>query len=54
VTGGIKDVLDRQRAWRSADFRYNNRSSLGVDDNTRARTALKGITGKRLTYQQAR
>lgn len=35
------------------DFRYNNRASLGVDDNARARTALKGITGKRLTYQQA-
>lgn len=36
------------------DFRYNNRSSTGVDDNTRTETALKGIDGKRLTYQQAR
>lgn len=36
------------------DFRYNNRSALGVDDQTRAVTALKGVTGKRLTYQQAR
>jgi transposase-like protein len=36
------------------DFRYNNRVALGVDDKTRARKALKGISGKRLTYQQAR
>ena len=36
------------------DFRYNNRASLGVDDKTRAKKALQGITGKRLTYQQAR
>lgn len=36
------------------DFRYNNRTALGVDDKARAVTALKGISGKRLTYQQAR
>jgi transposase-like protein len=35
------------------DFRYNARIALGVDDDTRTRTALKGVTGKRLTYQQA-
>jgi len=35
------------------DFRYNNRASLGVNDNERAREALRGITGKRLTYKQA-
>lgn len=33
------------------DFRYSNRAKLGVDDNARTRKALKGITGKRLTYQ---
>jgi transposase-like protein len=33
------------------DFRYNNRSALGVDDQDRADKALKGITGKRLTYR---
>jgi transposase-like protein len=33
------------------DFRYNNRTSVGVDDGERARTALKGIVGKRLTYR---
>ncbi|MSP74980.1 MAG: IS1595 family transposase [Rhodospirillaceae bacterium] len=36
------------------DFRFNNRSALGVDDNARTTTALKGVSGKRLTYQQAR
>jgi hypothetical protein len=33
------------------DFRYNNRTKLGVDDAQRAETALKGIVGKRLTYK---
>jgi transposase-like protein len=32
------------------DFRYNNRSGLGVSDAERAVAALKGIDGKRLTY----
>jgi hypothetical protein len=33
------------------DFRYNNRSGLGVDDQQRAALAVKGAQGKRLTYQ---
>jgi hypothetical protein len=33
------------------DFRYNNRTALGVDDETRALKALKGVAGKRLTYK---
>jgi transposase-like protein len=33
------------------DFRYNNRSALGVEDGERAAKALKGIEGKRLTYR---
>jgi hypothetical protein len=33
------------------DFRYSNRSRLGVEDQERARLALKGVTGKRLTYR---
>jgi len=33
------------------DFRYSNRVALGVDDTTRASRVLKGIVGKRLTYQ---
>ena len=35
------------------DFRYNNRVGLGVDDTERAKNALRGIVGKRLTYQTA-
>ena len=33
------------------DFRHNERSGLGVNDTMRAERALKGIVGKRLTYQ---
>ncbi len=33
------------------DFRYTNRVALGVDDVQRATNLLKGVTGKRLTYQ---
>jgi len=36
------------------DFRYNNRSGLGIEDTERAERALKGIEGKRLTYRQPR
>jgi len=36
------------------DFRYNNRSGLGVEDIERAQRILKGIEGKRLTYRQPR
>lgn len=32
------------------DFRYNNREAQGVDDSTRSINALRGISGKRLTY----
>jgi transposase-like protein len=35
------------------DFRYSNRIALGYNDADRADTLLKGITGKRLTYQRA-
>jgi transposase-like protein len=35
------------------DFRYNNRSKLGVEDAARAAKAIKGMEGKRLTYQQS-
>lgn len=34
------------------DFRYNNRASLEIDDQARAKNALKGIVGKRLTYRR--
>jgi transposase-like protein len=32
------------------DFRYNNRTALGVNDEARAERMLKGVVGKRLTY----
>lgn len=34
------------------DFRYNRRSALGVNDKERGQDALRGITGKRLTYRR--
>jgi transposase-like protein len=34
------------------DFRYSNRVRLGVNDEARTGRALKGITGKRLTYRR--
>jgi transposase-like protein len=36
------------------DFRYNHRASLGWNDQQRTIAALKGIDGRRLTYQQSR
>jgi transposase-like protein len=36
------------------DFRYSNRLKLGIDDTERARRAVKGAEGKRLTYKQPR
>lgn len=33
------------------DFRYNHRSSQGIEDVERATRALAGAAGKRLTYQ---
>jgi hypothetical protein len=33
------------------DFRYNERSALGVNDKTRAAKAVQGVVGKRLMYQ---
>jgi transposase-like protein len=33
------------------DFRYSNRARLGVEDQERARRALSGFVGKRLTYR---
>lgn len=34
------------------DFRYSNRSALGIEDGVRAIKALQGFKGKRLTYRQ--
>jgi transposase-like protein len=42
-----------QRYLTEFQFRYNNRSGLGVTDGERTAKALKGIEGKRLTYRSA-
>ncbi len=39
-----------QRYLAEFDFRYNNR--LPITDDERSERALKGITGKRLTYRR--
>ncbi len=36
------------------DFRYNHRCGKGVDDPSRADKLLKGVVGKRLTYETTR
>ena len=40
-----------QRYVTEFDFRYNNRKALGVEDSQRADKLLKGVVGKRLTYE---
>lgn len=41
-----------QRYVTEFDFRYNTRTALGYNDMDRTTLALKGITGKRLTYRR--
>ena len=35
------------------DFRYSNRTAMGVEDEARSNKALVKVIGKRLTYQQS-
>jgi len=35
------------------DFRYNERSALGVEDSERMAKSVQGIVGKRLTYRDS-
>ena len=37
---------------REFDFRYSNRSGLGIEDAARTAKAIKGAEGRRLTYNQ--
>ena len=48
------DVQHLQRYLNEFDFRYSNRSKLGIGDEARAVKALKGAAGKRLTYRTTR
>lgn len=41
-----------QRYVNEFDFRYNNRTTLGVSDSERTENVIKGIRGKRLTYRR--
>ncbi|HMI95008.1 MAG TPA: IS1595 family transposase [Micropepsaceae bacterium] len=41
-----------QRYLNEFDFRYSNRTAMGIDDDGRATRILKGAEGKRLTYRQ--
>lgn len=54
ITGTYHHVSQKhlKRYLAEFDFRYNERSALGVDDRERAEKALKGIVGKRLTYRR--
>jgi transposase-like protein len=46
------DAQHLQRYVTEFEFRFNNRSGLGMNDKMRAEILLKGIEGKRLTYRR--
>jgi len=54
ITGTYHHVSQQhlKRYLAEFDFRYSERSRLGVNDKERASRALKGIVGKRLTYRR--
>jgi transposase-like protein len=53
VTGTFHSVSEQhlQRYCDEFAFRWNTRSSLGIEDTERAALAIKGARGKRLTYR---
>jgi transposase-like protein len=54
IVGTFHHVSEQhlQRYCDEFDFRYNNRESLGVNDEQRAVQVVKGLYGKRLTYRR--
>ena len=42
-----------QRYLTEFDFRYSNRSALGVEDTERTEKVMQGIAGKRVTYRRS-
>ena len=54
VTGSFHSISEQhlQRYVNEFAFRWNTRSSLGIEDTERAARAVKGAVGKRLTYRQ--
>jgi transposase-like protein len=53
ITGSFHSVSEQhlQRYCDEFAFRWNTRSSLGIEDTERASRAIKGAVGKRLTYR---
>jgi transposase-like protein len=56
ITGTFHHVSQQhlKRYLAEFDFRYNERTSLGVNDEQRMLKAAHGIVGKRLTYRRTR
>jgi transposase-like protein len=56
ITGTFHHVSEAHlhRYLAEFDFRYSNRSGLGITDAMRADEAVRGVIGKRLTYRQPR
>lgn len=54
ITGTYHHVSQQhlKRYLAEFDFRYNERAALNVTDAERAMRAVKGVVGKRVTYQQ--
>jgi transposase-like protein len=54
INGTFHSVSEQhlQRYCDEFQFRWNARSSLGIEDTERAAMAIKGARGKRLTYRQ--
>ena len=55
LTGVYQHVSEQhlQRYLNEFDFRYTNREKVGVNDTMRTELMIKGIEGKRLTYNQS-
>jgi transposase-like protein len=53
LTGTFHHVSEQhlQRYVNEFNFRYNHRKALGIEDSARAECLLRGVVGKRLTYQ---
>lgn len=55
ITGTYHHVSQKhlKRYLAEFDFRYNERAALNVSDAERAAKAIRGVVGKRVTYQQS-
>jgi transposase-like protein len=55
INGSFHSVSEQhlQRYVEEFAFRWNNRSSLGIEDTERASRMVKGAVGRRLTYRKA-